>query len=238
MRKLVVVLLALTVVPAAASAGTIAELWHYGPNVTITLTGYSESPFDTATGWAGITATGNIPGLANGVYEAYCVDLLHLSNNSSNVNSVTAGLLDWDMYESGTAGTRAAAASWLLNTYLGQPDTNRSALQLAIWEVLYEMNTAPTPPDSTTNPWMLGSGHISFSDTTANAAAQNYLDLAFVGGATTYTGNAVWIQTENFAGGYYQDFGTTTPVPEPGSILLLGSGMLGLAAALRRRPKK
>jgi hypothetical protein len=233
MKRLIVLLLALALVPAVASAGVILETWHGTGSLTILLDGAS---IGTQTGWATIrvdnvgTPNDMAPLALNASYEAFCVDLLRWSNSTS-VGAHTADLLSWNLYNPATAATRAAAASWLLNTYLGQAGTDNSALQLAIWEVLYE----------TSGTWATDSGNVSFSNSSANLineTAQAYLNRASTDGASAYTGNGVWIQTDDSGtvpNLYYQDFATTIPVPEPGSIMLLGSGMIGLAVVLRRR---
>ena len=238
MKRALLLLMLVVLTPAVASAGYITESWSslvrtditVGARVVQTYTGYVTLNVTDATGMAP---------LSTGTYEAYCVDLMHWSGNNT---AESGSMLAWTM--AGPTGSGLTyplytgarnAASYLPNTYVGQAGTDRVALQAAIWEVLFETGAS----------YGLYSGGVSFnffgntaSWETAHLAAFN----TFVSEAANnlnYQSDATWIKVGNPAGdpynGYYQDF--ATKVPEPGSMMLVGVGLVGLAAAVRRRKK-
>jgi hypothetical protein len=220
MRRLAIIIAVLALVPVvSASAGTVFETWNGTGGLTVHLTGHAD--IGTQSGWATIKVTndtGMSPLVAGTSYEAYCVDLLHWSGGT---DAVTDSFLDWDLY-SGAHGV--AAASYLMNTYLGKAGTDRSSLQIAIWEVLYEKEAT----------WNAGSGNVWFSTFNATNVGAYLADAA---AHPDYAGNAVWIRvTDDTSSDHYQDFATVASVPDLGSsVLLLGIGLAGLTAFKRRR---
>jgi len=102
---------------------------------------------------------------------------------------------------------------------LSAPLATRGAISTAIWQIMY--------PSSTTN-------NTPFPD---DPAAQTYITDAI-----TAVGNGTW--TLEDANQYptwgpdittIQRFGGFPPVPEPTSLILLGSGLLGIAGFTYRR---
>ena len=118
----------------------------------------------------------------------------------------------------------AQKAAWLFNSFSAAAHdaaTGGSAagLQLAIWEVLFDTGGSLTS----------GGFRVTAASTQALAAGAWYLSELSKAGDAYKTASATWLDTRR---GYGQDQITT---PEPGTLLLLGMGVAGLAA--RRRKK-
>jgi len=223
MKRLAVFLVVLALVPAAAaSAGSITvSLISSDVPVQFSING-GASWTSTYAGEFRITPTGLSPLANNVALNGFCVDLLHWLR--SPVETTLDDMADWADAAYGnpadpSAGRRAA---FLAETYAPGDAKHQAALQLAVWEVLFE----------TSGSYSLTAGTARFRNEPADVLsyAAGYL-ASLPANVSGY--DAWWLRTTDFAGGYSQDY--MVPMPEPGSMALLGTGLLGLAALVRRR---
>jgi len=152
----------------------------------------------------------------------YCVDLEHSMNLNQTMEYDALETTHPDLNQAPSNGfvrRNGSWAAWLYYNY-GRNVTNASeagAMQVALWEILY---------DGDAN---LRTGNFSLTGSFAHEAqAQAYLGLAPASN---------WVQAYyRHTGSLQQDImGPMNPVPEPGTILLLGSGLIAVGAAFRRR---
>lgn len=186
----------------------------------------------TGTFWAGElnwTWYSPTPSGWDDVFYSYCVDVL---KNATRRQSFEIGEMSDKPETFPLVADGTLRAAWLLNEYGAQvhalaPTAGGNAaaagLQLAIWEVLYDTDfnllTAP----------ITGGFRVTSASTGALAAATGYLnDVAL---ASQLTVDAIWLDSVLSTG---QDQITRTPVPEPGTLVLLAAALAGLSVRRRR----
>ena len=156
----------------------------------------------------------------------YCVDLNNDINDESFYNNTvftTNGSVN------GSTVNNAAKIAWLILNTTVTNDTQAAGLQAAIWETEYGSQFT-----------LLTGGSIA-SDETADLNALSHASVS-----SSLISQLDWITPPSTTDGHGRDSETTylqglvalpdpPAVPEPGTLSLLGTGILGAAGLLRRR---
>ena len=207
-----VVALTLGMVRANAYTLTYNGL-NYGQSVSISYGTTSTSVF---AGQINMSFTGGTPSGYATTFNAYCVELENYLQSPMEVALRSSD----DLTRNSISPNSGKKASWLFNTYAGGVNSNTTgaALQIAIWEALYDSSTD------------LSGGYFKLltNDSTLTSQVNTYLNAL----QTNYSATtATWFQATNPASS--QDLigaASTTPsgsaVPEPGIVSLLAGSSL------------
>jgi hypothetical protein len=248
LMKVAVITLITALMTAGALAGTITGTGFTTTTQNVKVSQNGGTNWSTVrAGLFDITFTNNTTGLdflrdgaaAGDQFLAFCIELEQtLGNTTYNDVELSEGKTTAPNSPIGAA--RAAALEAAFATIFGTTGIDRgftstfyAATQIVIWEIVYE-----AVPAAGNWAYNLGSGNIRFKEN-ANAIAQANTWLATINNATTrptLTGSELFALNANGRQDLIVQVLTPTveEVPEPGTIGLLGLGLLALGFARKR----
>jgi hypothetical protein len=161
------------------------------------------------------------------VFDAiYCVDLNHFINDDSFYNNT---IFKTNGQVNGSTVNNAAEIAWLILNTTVTNETQAAGLQAAIWETEYGSHFS-----------LLTGGAIAADE------AADLLALSHGTVTSSLISQLDWITPPTITEGHGKDSYTESQqglvglpdppaVPEPGTLSLLGTGILGAAGMIRRR---
>jgi hypothetical protein len=191
-----------------AGATTIqAKVEHNTPWVT-----YSYGSWYTEYRLANGTTENHFP------FDAFCIENVSANQNMAGYTLVSPGDSPFDT-------NRYSQAAWIADQYYkGMWTYNKSEVQSAIWEVVFE----------TGSPFNINGGVFKVTDARGVVDLNHISDILSLVSGVNLTGyNFSGIQIAQID--RYQDFIIKTPAPEPATMLLLGFGLLGVAGVSRKK---